>query len=622
MEHQYLPLNKSEKDKYNYNKISFLFFIVGTLLYINTVKNDFSLDDYLVTQAHPYVTKGLKGIPDILTSPYMTEDKIKGEFRPVAQISFAIEYELFENNPHANHFFNTIIYGIICMLVFRLFTRIFSENYYQYIFLGTLIFVLHPIHTEVVANIKNRENLLSTLFGLLACLQAVKYIDKRAIKHFILSVIFLLFSVFSKVDGIIFGFFIYLISYFKQMKSTYIFIYVFFIISVFLSYVFYKSIIIPDAFRNSELHETPLIGENKNFINTLKLSLITWWYYLKLNIFPYPLRFYYGTGLINIPSWNNPVVWLSAILNGGLLFFGIKGLKKRTFYSFSILWYLGGIFLFSQLVEPVIGIVAERHSFIASIGFSMLLGGIIIKVFHYLKKLNKLYVTLFTVFVGAIFLSSVIYVINRNKNWYNATTLYDADMKHLEESIFPHFERGNQYARETGIDPSDTIKYKKNLDLSIVEYKKVLRSMPGHASSWYNMGISYLRNGMLDSANHSFMATYRLDSTYRSVNHLIGLTELYTKDTATAIIFLKKELDLKPNNGSTIELLYSIYTNKKDYKPFLDICNSVEKRGVRSKILFKAMANAYYFYGDYENAIRYRKTIENYMYEDNNNSEW
>src|SRR5690606_13481666 len=107
---------------------------LGALVYFNTTSYDFSMDVSLVTRSHPFVTKGISGIPEILTSSYMNEDRIKVEFRPISQITFAIEYQFFGENPHVNHFFNIVLFGLICMLIYKLFTRIFDETYHKYIF--------------------------------------------------------------------------------------------------------------------------------------------------------------------------------------------------------------------------------------------------------------------------------------------------------------------------------------------------------------------------------------------------------------------------------------------------------------------------------------------------------
>lgn len=606
--------------KYPAKNYGLFFFILGTLLYFNTAGNKFSMDDNLVTFEHHLVKEGFSGIPKILTSPYMNEERIKGEFRPLAQITFAIEYQFFGENPHINHLGNVLLYGLICMLIYKLFTRIFEEKYHNYIFIGTLIFAIHPLHTEVVASIKNRENLLGTLMGIVAVFQAIKHFELGKIKHFFFVLVFLLLGILAKMDSIVFVFFIILIAIYKKKYKS---ILPYFVSAVVILGLFllYKFSIIPDRFRDTKYYETPLVDEDKTFLNRFKLSMITLWYYLKLNIFPYPLRFYYGTGLINIPAWSNPIMWLSFVIHSVMLFFGIRGTIKRQFYGFAILWYLGNVFLFSQLPEVVMGIVAERHVFIGSIGFAMLTSFGLIKLYNLLAEKNKesaKAVVWGSSIVGIIFIGMVL---NRNKDWYDATTLYLKDRKHLDESIFAHYEMGNQFARDTGNDPKAP-QYMEYLQLSVDEYKQVIDKMPDHTSAWYNMGVSYLRMGKWVDAKETFLQARHTDSTFRSVNHLIGISSLFAGDTLNGMYYLEKELTVKPNNGATTDLIYRVYSKKQQYTKILDVLVPVLESGVENTILLKAVANAYYFSGNVDEAMKLRKKIETHDYIENDNSEW
>lgn len=607
-------------EKYTRKQISYFLFALSFLLYLNTIGNDFSMDDSFVTRGHPFVTKGFDGIKEIMTSPYLNDQKLKGEFRPIAQISFAIEYQFFGENPHINHFFNVLIYGIICVLIFKLFTQLFEEKYYKYILIGLLFFIVHPLHSEVVASIKNRENLFGTLFGLLACIQALKHIDSSKIIHFFYSFIFLLIAILAKADSIAFSFFIILIAIYRK-KPKYILFYVLALVVAFESLALYKHSIFPKVPRNTEIHETPLLGEAKTLLNTLKLSMITLWYYVKLTFIPYPLRFYYGTGLINIPAWSNPILWISFILHCVLLFLGIRGVVKRTFTGFFILWYLGGIFVFSQLVEPVIGIVAERHVFISSIGASMLFGFGVVSLYEYAKKHKKEYISSILVLTSLVLATYTLMTLKRNKDWYNAVTLYHADAKHLQESIFFHVEMGNNYSRETGMDPKDP-KYLNNLNGAIKEYKTVLKMMPNHLTTEYNLGVTYLRAGKPHDALNILTTVYQRDSVYRSVNHLLALSYLFNQDTTNALKYFKQELALKPNNGSTVGLLYQIYSARKDFKDGLAVFEPIITKGIINTPLLKAVANCYYFSGDLDKAMYYRKRLENRNFVENDDSSW
>jgi len=155
-------------------------FAFSALLYINTLPNGYNMDDELVTINHRLTSKGLSAIPEILTEPYY-KDKLgySYEYRPVVLISFALEHQFFGENAHVGHFFNVLLYALLCVLLLKVLTLLLHNFSPLYPFLMTVFFAAHPIHTEVVASIKNRDELLAVIFGLLAWRFALNYVDTK-----------------------------------------------------------------------------------------------------------------------------------------------------------------------------------------------------------------------------------------------------------------------------------------------------------------------------------------------------------------------------------------------------------------------------------------------------------
>lgn len=186
-------------DKYEkYAGISIL--VCAFLLYANTIPNFYNMDDELVTMNHRNTSRGLSAIPDIL-SQYYYEDAMgyKYEYRPVVHISFAIEHEFFGESPHVSHFINVLLYCITCLLLYIFLSNLFPQKLKFLAWLATLLFVFHPIHTEVVASIKNRDELLATTFGLMSGLLMLKAHKQKKYWLSIPSAILFSFALFSKM---------------------------------------------------------------------------------------------------------------------------------------------------------------------------------------------------------------------------------------------------------------------------------------------------------------------------------------------------------------------------------------------------------------------------------------
>ncbi|MDB5284562.1 MAG: hypothetical protein JWO06_3637 [Bacteroidota bacterium] len=151
--------------KYLY-QIIICVFVFG--LYANSIFNNYNMDDGLVTRNQKYTSQGVKAIPEIITSPYYSDEQgYAYDYRPVVHISYAIENQFFGDNPHIGHFFNIVFYIVCCILLYNLLRKLLSVSDWI-ILTAVMIFAAHPVHTEVVCSLKNRDELLAMLFAFLS----------------------------------------------------------------------------------------------------------------------------------------------------------------------------------------------------------------------------------------------------------------------------------------------------------------------------------------------------------------------------------------------------------------------------------------------------------------------
>ncbi len=182
-----------------------LIFAFSFLLYFNSVFNDYNMDDELVTQHHRLTSKGISAIPEIFSSPYY-EDKAgyKYEYRPIVLVSFAIENSVFGERAGVSHFINVLWYALLCVLLFSVLRMLLKKYSIIFPFLITMLFAAHPVHTEVVASIKNRDEIFSLLFGLLCLRFAFSFSQKKNLLHLPVMLFFFLLGVLSKTTAITF----------------------------------------------------------------------------------------------------------------------------------------------------------------------------------------------------------------------------------------------------------------------------------------------------------------------------------------------------------------------------------------------------------------------------------
>src|ERR1035437_3769475 len=181
------------------------------LIYGNSIKNEYALDDNYVTvtnlkePGNSRVAKGIKGIPEIFSSHYVESSSQSFEYRPLVLATFAIEYQFFGSNPHVSHFISVLIYALTCLLLFSILCKLLKNYNIVFPLLIIFLFITHPIHTEVVDNIKCRDELLSFLFGICSLHFFLKSTEaKNKWLPVVLAIVFLLMALLCKRTAVLF----------------------------------------------------------------------------------------------------------------------------------------------------------------------------------------------------------------------------------------------------------------------------------------------------------------------------------------------------------------------------------------------------------------------------------
>jgi tetratricopeptide (TPR) repeat protein len=170
--------------------------VLAFVVYGRTISYGFINDDRMVITQNTIVKQGLKGIPELLTKDsfygFDAELRRTGQrktYRPLSFIMFAVEWQIAPNNPTIGHFVQVTLYGalgVLLMFMLRAMlplriqamphqTSTFVKNWLP--FTAAALFVLHPIHTEVVCNIKSRDELLALVCLASSVLLLLRYVD-------------------------------------------------------------------------------------------------------------------------------------------------------------------------------------------------------------------------------------------------------------------------------------------------------------------------------------------------------------------------------------------------------------------------------------------------------------
>lgn len=96
------------------------------------------------------------------------------------------------------HFNNIWTFALGCVFLYLVFARCFFRKQPDLAFLAALLFTMHPIHSEAIANVKSRDEIFSLIFVSLTFLYSFKYLETKTYKDLFWASFMFLLAVLSK----------------------------------------------------------------------------------------------------------------------------------------------------------------------------------------------------------------------------------------------------------------------------------------------------------------------------------------------------------------------------------------------------------------------------------------
>ncbi|MCO6485103.1 MAG: glycosyltransferase family 39 protein [Saprospiraceae bacterium] len=367
---------------------------LSAIPYLPSLQYGYVLDDQIVIVGNKFTQKGLSGIGDILTTESMTgyfgeqKDLVAGaRYRPLSIVTFAVEQALMPGKPFIGHLGNILFYTFTCLLLYRILLLLFplpeSRRWWWSIpFLTAVFYALHPLHTEVVANIKGRDEIMTFLGALGAIWLTLRWLADRKPVWLLLSGVSFFLGLLSKENAITFLAVIPAILYFftKARSRDYGPVMAPVLAATVLYLIIRYNVI--GYFLSSGKEITDLM--NNPFVEMdggEKLATIfyTLGLYLKLMVFPHPLTHDYYPYAIPIMSWTDWKVWVSLLAYVGLGVVFLRGYRQKTVPAFAVLFYLATLSIVSNLFFPVGTFMNERFIFISSLAWVLVLAWLLVE---------------------------------------------------------------------------------------------------------------------------------------------------------------------------------------------------------------------------------------------------
>ncbi|MCX6250446.1 MAG: tetratricopeptide repeat protein [Bacteroidetes bacterium] len=601
-----------------------LILLFSFILYGNTLFNDYALDDLIVIKSNSFTQKGVAGIKEIFsydsfTGFYRVQKNLVagGRYRPLSIASFAVEYSLMNGlNPYVSHLMNIILYGLTGCLIFLILSKLLPPGkgnpwYTGIPFITTLLFLAHPIHTEVVANIKSRDELLAMFFALAALWFTLRYLDTHKFKHAGMAGFTFFLGLLSKENALMFVIIIPLTIHFftghsirKNLLSAIplLIISVVFIFIRFLVLGYFNSTQIPRELLNNPFLDATA-GQKYGTI------LLTLGMYLKLLFIPHPLTHDYYPYHIPLVSLTDYRAIIPFMIYAGLLVYAITGIAKRKIVPFGIFYYCITLFMVSNILFPVGTFMNERFLYIPSLGFILILAWFLsLKMREWIRNEH----TYKIVFYSALFIIIALFSIKtiaRNRIWKDDFTLFSTDVKVSSNSSKANTTAGGAYMEKAQKEQDTILKdryfnsskqylsnaltiYPENLNARILlgnvhyfqhkdckgalkEYLTVLGYDPRNDLSFQN-ALKILPG--VDNATETdykiriCRSIDRLHPQSGEVNYLMGrLYGEFKNNFDSSEYYLNRAIEYSPEMKDAYRDLGILYGMKKQYEKSLDL---------------------------------------------------
>jgi len=140
--------------------------LVAVCVHGRAFENGFALDDIRLVESNPAIAS-LARIPRLFLEPYWnTPGEHYGLYRPLTIASLALDRAIFGPGPVGFHLVNVLLHAGVAALAWMTLRRV--GTHYGTALLGAGVFAVLPVHTEAVANVAGRAELLAALFVLAA----------------------------------------------------------------------------------------------------------------------------------------------------------------------------------------------------------------------------------------------------------------------------------------------------------------------------------------------------------------------------------------------------------------------------------------------------------------------
>jgi tetratricopeptide (TPR) repeat protein len=459
-------------------------------------------------------------------------------WHPLTLWSFMLDHQLYGLKPWGFHLTNVLLHAVNTVLVFLVLRRMTGATWRS--LMVAALFGLHPLRVESVTWISERKDVLSMLFWMLTLWAYVRYAQRQSRAgndhlpldsrpstfDFWLALLFFALGLMSKPMVVTLPCVLLLLDYWplerwrrKPRLSLVVEKGPFFLLAAITSTITYA------VQRNAGM----MSGyADLSFGARLGNALVSYSRYLGKLFWPVDLCALYP----------HPGQWpAEPVLFSGLWVLAISVLvlvlrRQRPFLLTGWFWYLGTLVPAIGLVQVGSQSMADRYTYIPSIGILMILVWGTCRMAGGWRWWN----IILGATGGVLILVCIVLTRHQIDYWKDGVSVWSRAVAVTENNYAAHNNLGRAFYLQG------------RMDEAIREIQEVTRLNPGFAEAYCNMGRAYVAKGRVDEAIACYQKALEVRPDYVAAHNSLGSLLLQKGQVDQVLVHCQKALELEPDN--------------------------------------------------------------------------
>jgi tetratricopeptide (TPR) repeat protein len=464
------------------------FITLTCAVYFPALRGEFVSDDLNAIVLNEHVQSRASAVKLFTTFSWWGSGRADAPgYRPLTTWTFARQRDLAGMNTTSWHAVNLVLHGVVSWLVFLVALELGTRRPTA-LWTGG-IFCLLPIHSEAVAWVVGRAELLAAIGYGAALLFSLRYRRHARARYAVGAAVALAAGAFAKESAVTVLAVPILCALFlpggaRERRRDAVIAGA--MAGGFLVYVAVRATaggtFLASAAGDQLDNPLAVVGVGTRLLGAVAVL----GRYIALTVWPHPLAVDYSFDALGIgPGFIADR--FSAIAIMSIVALAVCSWKRGGTTAFALLLAASAYSLVSNTVLLIGTVMAERLLYIPTIGL----------VLAAAPGLDRLLLRRKSAGVGALVLATVCgaYAVRsmlRAHDWKTPITLFESAVKAHPRSARAHMELASAYGR-TG----DTARAE-------VEFAEAIRILPSYAAAWYNLGNARARRGALDPAADAY----------------------------------------------------------------------------------------------------------------------